>query len=400
MTIGMVVDNELMGDTRVLNEARALIRMGYIVKVLCLNFGTYPARQQVDGITVIRKTLKKKWKDRWFFFINLLPVYNWLWKKWIKSFLKLERVEILHAHDLYMAKPANRARKLYGIPLVIDLHENFPAAIEGYRWAMKFPHRIFTRPQVWRSKEFSYLNLTDGIVALSDHFQGDLIKQYPALKKKSWAVYPNVPDIEKFKGYAINNNLPGKQEYPVIFYFGGIAARRGVFTTFEALRILLRENIKVKLLLIGPVDKAEMPRFKSYLKDKDIEDYIIYHPWRDISELPSFIAASEICLSPIVKNAQHESGIANKVFQYMLFSRPVVVSDCRPQKTLVDKNKCGVSFESKNPDDLAEKIKYLLANPEESRAMGERGRKAILAEFNSNIKAEGLVQLYKELNYK
>jgi len=110
------------------------------------------------------------------------------------------------------------------------------------------------------------------------------------------------------------------------------------------------------LLLIGPVDKIEKEMFFEAISSPEIKNSIIHYEWKDISLLPSFISVSDICLSPIVKNDQHESGVANKIFQYMLFERPLIVSNCKPQSIIVEEEQCGVVFNSEDSVDLSEKI--------------------------------------------
>ncbi|MEA3504758.1 MAG: glycosyl transferase family 1, partial [Bacteroidota bacterium] len=61
MNIGMVVDNELNNDARVLNEAKTLVANGFNVYVLCFNFGDLPLREEKDGVKVIRVSKSIKW---------------------------------------------------------------------------------------------------------------------------------------------------------------------------------------------------------------------------------------------------------------------------------------------------------------------------------------------------
>jgi glycosyltransferase involved in cell wall biosynthesis len=94
------------------------------------------------------------------------------------------------------------------------------------------------------------------------------------------------------------------------------------------------------------------------------------------------IHASSICISPIEKNPQHDSGIANKVFQYMLFEKPVLVSNCTPQEDLIKSTDCGLVFESGNRKDFADKTLELYQNDSLRVSMGINGKKAILKTYN------------------
>jgi glycosyltransferase involved in cell wall biosynthesis len=166
----------------------------------------------------------------------------------------------------------------------------------------------------------------------------------------------------------------------------------------EAIKKLSENYNNIKLLLIGPVDSAEKDDFDEAVERLDLREGLIYFPWKDISQLPSYISISDVCVSPLVKNDQHESGVANKIFQYMYFKRPLVVSNCKPQADIVTENKCGVVFESENVNQLADKISLFLKNPALINEFGENGYKAILESYNTKMEGENLASLYKGLS--
>jgi glycosyltransferase involved in cell wall biosynthesis len=395
MKIGMILDNEFHNDARVQNEAKSLSEAGHQVFILCLNDHKSDRITNINGIKIIRTGKDSKWRNRYFFFANLIPCFHKFWKSATINFIKEFNIEMVHAHDLYMAKSAYFACSVSNIPFVIDLHENFPAAVYGYKWAVKFPNRLFTRPQKWNSFEQKYLPKANKIIVLSQAFKNQLIEKHPQLQPENIYIYSNVPDIDQLEKHQLDANILPQGNY--IFYFGGIAERRGIFTSIDALSILIKNGHKdLKLLLIGPVDKAENDRFQSAINNEELKNNIIFYPWKDISELPSYILASSICISPIVKNAQHESGVANKVFQYMLFEKPVIVSDCKPQVEIIEQSKAGLVFKSEDPNDLAEKIQYLFVNSALCSEMGRNGKDAVIKKYNRKEMGKNLVRMYEE----
>ena len=183
----------------------------------------------------------------------------------------------------------------------------------------------------------------------------------------------------------------------VLFYFGGISERRGIYTCFEAIKILYNDIPSIHLLLIGPVDGHEQSTFNKFMDDPILKERITHYQWKDISEFPSYTTASNICLSPIFRNEQHESGVANKVFQYMLFGKPLIVSDCAPQVEIVETENCGLVFKSNDALDLAAKIEFLYNHPQESIGMGMNGKKAVVEKYNLEKCGEKLKELYANL---
>ncbi len=398
MRIGMILDNEFTGDVRVENEVTTLLKKGHEVSVLCYNYGEKSDKNNFLEANIVRIFLPKSLRDKLRFFGHtFFDFYSLLWSVKISRFIKQHKIQILHVHDLYMAKPALIANKKHRLPIILDLHENYPAALRCYNWTKTTLGRMLISYSKWDKYEERYLSEVSKIIVLSDNFKNELINKYPQLINKI-TIYPNYPNVERLKSFEINKDIMDSKDYFVVFYFGGIAERRGIFTLFDSLKILLNESYKILLLLIGPVDKADSQKFYSHVNSEELKNNIKYYEWKDISLLPSYINISDVCVSPIIKNEQHESGVANKVFQYMLFGKPIIVSDCKPQLEVVNKEKCGLSFKSGDAIDLADKIKYLYNNRKECGVMGINGKKAVLEKYNAEIAGENLAKLYEEFN--
>jgi glycosyltransferase involved in cell wall biosynthesis len=346
---------------------------------------------------VTRIFIRKKVKNSLFALNSFVPAYDLWWQRHIHSFVDRENIRVLHVHDLYMAHAAHKALRQNPIPLVLDLHENFPAAVMTYKWANQIPYSWVARPTLWQKREQRYLGYAQKIIVLSESFRDQLLHRYPELTVSNFVIYPNVPSIEEFNSYHIDDTIFNKGNSLLLFYFGVIAERRGIFTSIEALRSLLMQGLDVKLLLIGRVDKDDQGKFQACLRDPLLQSSIIHFPWKDIQHLPSYVKISDICLSPIFRNPQHESGVANKIFQYMLFERPLLVSDCFPQKRIVEDEQCGLAFESENAEDLAEKVVQLLRDPERRKEMGKNGRQAVLRKYNLGIAGQNLLKMYQEV---
>ena len=101
-----------------------------------------------------------------------------------------------------------------------------------------------------------------------------------------------------------------------------------------------------------------------------------------------------MCLSPIIKNEQHESGVANKIFQYMLFEKPIIVSNCQPQVEIVKRHRCGLDFRSGDSNDLATKIESLINNPKLAAEMGKNGKNAVLSTYNTTAYTQDFEAFY------
>ena len=398
MKIGIIVDNELNSDIRVLREIGILKDQEFEIFVLCFGFfKTY--KDPVNQIQITRINIPKKLKDIIFFLLNSIPVYEWLWASWIKKLIIHNQLEILHVHDLYMARAAYKGIKKtkLKIPMILDLHENYPFTITTYNWTKGFFRRLISSPDEWKKKEREYLGYSDCIIVLSNNFRDELLKQYPELEKETFIVLPNVPDLSKPEYYtkSVMSN-PFRQGFPIIFYYGVIAERRGIFDALGVFTNLVKEGYPVNFLLIGPVDKKDHPLFTRFIGSNLIAGRIHYIPWIDAKEFPDYLRICDICLAPFHKNPQHESGVANKIYDYMLGGKPIIASDCKPQQNLIEKNNCGLIFH--NIPEFHDAIIKLLKDKSLREEMGENGKNAILREYNTEIIKENLILLYNKLS--
>ena len=396
MNIGIVVDNEFYNDIRVNNECK-IIATEHKLNILCFDFGIN--EYKIDTAYSFTKIkIKRKYKDIMYAIMNTVDLYSRFWAKHIQKFVLDNNIDILHVHDLYMSKAAHMALEGLAVKFVLDLHENYPIAVEGYKWMNKFPNSLIIKPNSWKKKEGEYLAYPDKIIVLSDWFKEKLTKKYDFLKESQFEIYPNIPNINEMLSYDIKPNiLDKKKDDFILFYFGGISKRRGIFVVFDAMRVLIKKYPNIKFLLIGPIDKNEKAEFMNVINSTVLKNNIIFYEWKDIQLLPSYILASDICLSPIEKNDQHESGIANKVYQYMLLERPVLVSDCKPQADLVAGEKAGLVHKWNSVDDFVEKIENLYNNPELRKQMGENGKKAILEKYSTNKFGVNILKAYKDI---
>lgn len=397
MRIGVVVDNELNDDKRVLKEIRILQEAGHQAAVLCFGFDNkeYPAP---GNFAVSRIRISKRLKNILFFLFNSIPAYEWMWSRKISTFISVNRIEALHVHDLYMSKAAAGGIKKAGrsIPIVLDLHENYPYAVRSYNWTKGLLRNLIARPLAWQHKEREYLGYASKIIVLSEDFRNTLTERYPSLEKERFVVFPNVPDL--LQTDSVSETAPGivpDSSRPVVLYFGVVAERRGIFDVLNVFEKLAGENHPSRFLIIGPVDKADRQRFFEIINSENLDNIVYYIPWIDLSELMVYLDISDICIAPFHKNPQHESGVANKVFDYMLGKKPLIVSDCKPQAEIVEKFKCGIVY--KNNEELKEAIETLSADPVLRKEMGENAYKAVTGHFNLELIKKELIRLYDEL---
>lgn len=377
MHIGVIVDNEFDNDHRVQKEVRMLKAEGHVVSVLCFDFGgDYNTYKDVN---VVRIRIRKKIKDVLVLLSTNFSFYESLWKRHISKFVKTYNIDAIHVHDLYLAKAGRQgiAKHSSYILMVLDLHENYPAAINSYRWATKGWRKFIVQPQKWYRKEEKYLLYADKLIVLSNAFKHNLVQRFPSLKNNPIAVHPNMPDIESFQNFEKEDyTVKFESTLPTLFYFGVVAKRRGIIDILPWIKSVLESGKKFHTLIIGPVDKADKSNFNNYLNTPILKQYTTYIPWENVKYLPAYLKKIEIGLAPFEVNAQHDSGVANKLFQYMYGEIPILATKSKAQKDLIEGANCGLLYDAE--EDFKNQLSLLIEDKNLRKELGRNGKKKLL----------------------
>jgi len=393
--IAVVVDNELHADVRVLNQLNFLIAKGYRVSVHCFDHGNNRdrCREKLPGAELHYFEKSLRWKNKLRALSAWLPWYALAWARRIEAFCAAAQPDLLHVHDLYMAGAIRR--KVLRIPVVLDLHENWPAAVQSYDWAAKWPNRWIVRPGRWRQLEAEYIARVDGLVVLSEVFKGELLRRVDMPDDKV-AVYPNVPNLDMFDEIQTHEpTLSSLLDKTVLCYFGVCARRRGVTLLAEVLE--KHPDPRLHLLLIGPLEKREEHELLPLINSLTKAGKMTWVPWISLHQLPAFMAVVDVGLSPIEPNEQHDSGVANKVFQYMYFEKPILVSASKAQAAIVAETDCGWVFEKFTQQSLRATLDLAIGQKSQWQAMGQRGKNAVLNRYNAGVQGQRITALYEKL---
>lgn len=393
MRIGIVLDNDLDSDHRVLKQIRQLVKNDHQVFVICFDFGN--TSQTYSNFTVSRIKIPRSLKNLLVLLNNRTFFYEYLWIQNISRFLLKYKIEALHCHDLYLSKPSKKGieKSKKTIPLTLDLHENYPYAINTYQWAIRGWRKYVVQPKKWFEKELEYLEYADNIITLSGWFANYLQKKYPSLKSKKFVVHPNLLEYDSFQKN--QNNTPETEfQSPLstLFYFGVIAKRRGIMEVIPWLEEALGRGLKFHLLLAGPTDNADQKELEELLKLPNLKNNFTYIPWIDITNLPYYLNKCDIGLAPFEVNPQHNSGVANKIYQYMYGKLAILATACKAQKELITDTECGYIYEDK--ESFLDYLRILLTNHESRKHAGANGHKKIIQLSEEKVD-EAFLELYK-----
>jgi len=403
MKICMVLNSYFPPDIRVEKEARALLSAGHKIYLLSLGKRGMSEKEVIGGIKVIRIfpseiifNIVKRYSVFGIFFIDLL------WKRNLSKVIKRYKIDIIHVHDLPMVKTAASISKKSNIPIIADLHENYPEAVRAWRkeklnWKSKI-FSLITPIWRWKRLERSVLQRMDRIITVVDEAKEHYVNDC-GIPSEKITVVMNAEDLDEFDNLEIDRSLVTKYENNfVISYIGGFGPHRGIDTAIKSMPQILKEIPDAKLLLVGGKGSEEYEKeLKKLCEELKIENNVEFPGWVDFSYVPSYIALSNVCLVPHHASGHTNTTIPHKLFQYMAMRKPVIVTDCKPLKRLVEECDCGIVVPSGDYNEMAEAVIRLYKDKEYARKLGENGRRAVEEKYNWENEAKKLCELYKRL---
>ena len=130
MKIGMLLEAPFPPDLRVENEMQTLVAAGHEIVLFCLKHDKdQPDEQFDDKIFLCRKYLSRKVFNKIRTTVLRFPFYARLWTRFVSEYNSLDAI---HVHDLPLARVGQKLARKSGIPFILDLHENYPAAIQTW----------------------------------------------------------------------------------------------------------------------------------------------------------------------------------------------------------------------------------------------------------------------------
>lgn len=340
-------------------ECKTLAENGYeVYYVVSSN-----ENKKIDNVNIVRLPYMKNRLCRIFF------------KIWVALFKALKvNAKVYHFHDpefIFMGL----ILKLFGKKVIYDVHEDVPAQILNKEWV---------GGKMWRrivSCIFNFIEKTsvksfDGVVAATP----EIGKKFP---KHKTTVIRNLP-ITKFINKA--NKIETEKEVPIVIYAGGITRIRGIKELVEAMGIL---DGKAQLKLLG---SWESDKYKQECENLYGWKYTKSYGCVKIDEVYKNMKSSDIGVVNFLPQENHIKALPNKPFEYMACNLPIVMSDFDYWKSMF--SECAVFVNPSNPQNIAEKLNYLIDNVEERNKMGLRGKELIEKEYSWEAESLKLVHIY------
>lgn len=394
MNILMLLEGEFKKDERVRREAITLVNHGHEVTVAY----TVPAKSNLEfeefkSIKLYRKKLP--WIIFKFSALALsVRVYFKFWYRFIREINRINEFDIIHVHDLPLAEVGIKTSRDINAKLILDFHENRPQIMRFYHHTNTFLGRILISLPKWDDYERYVIRNTDYLILVTPEAKLFYVSKYNLTQSKI-CVVPNYIKLGRFDKFKYDNNIIKQYANKfMVMYFGDTSLRRGTNDILEAANILKEYN-DIHFVIVGYNNKEQvkLEKKKETLKLDNVE-LTGYLP---IEKAVSYMKASKCGLSPIHRNIHHDTTYPNKIFQFMYYGKPVIVSNCPAQAKIIEKEKCGYVFKAGDICDLAGKILDLKMD-KEFDLKSKRAKQAARNSYNWEKAKKEFLGFYSSIN--
>jgi glycosyltransferase involved in cell wall biosynthesis len=206
--------------------------------------------------------------------------------------------------------------------------------------------------------------LADKILLDTEEHIKYFIVTFRISKKKFLKIFVGTDDNIFYPREEIEIN----RDYFLVNFHGKFIPLQGIEYIIKAAKILEKENIK--FIIIGSGQEYE--KIKIIANDLNLKN-IDWHNKVDYSELPDFIASTDICLGIFGNTDKTKRVIPNKVYEAASMAKPIITGDTSAIKELFTNRKNILLCRVADSEDLANKIMELKNNKELRKKIAVNG---------------------------
>jgi glycosyltransferase involved in cell wall biosynthesis len=359
-------------DPAVHKICRSLVKSGYTVRLLIWDRQHTLNKLDTYSYTVDTFNLKAPYDK-----LSVI-IYLPLWMMYVFFYLIKYHGDIIHACDMDTLIPSIITKRIKKTKLCYTIFDFY---------ADNLPTRIpsIIRKVIGNFEKFG-IKYTDALF-LVDEARYEQIKSNTKIQNLTYLY--NSPE-EVSKKYSVSTKNMDSGTDITIFYAGALTEDRGLKFVIKA----IEATSHVNLILAGIGDFSDQIEHMS----TDLKRKIRYMGWLHYEEVIRYTLDTDILFAfynPEIPNHRYAS--PNKLFEAMMCSKPIIVSDNNPMAIIVRTENCGLVISYGDVNSIRTAIITLKDDPQLRKRLGANGRKAYEQKYSWEIMEERLLNTYKKV---
>ncbi|MBK9170111.1 MAG: glycosyltransferase family 4 protein [Bryobacterales bacterium] len=366
--MAMVSFSPYPADPRPRRAAETLRGQGMTIDAICLQDGTGPARQNLDGLDIVRVPIRQRRGGKFAYAYQYSAFI--LIATWILALRVLRRrydlVYVNNMPDVLVV--CALVPKWLGAKVILDLHDPMPElmrTIFGFSeesWAVRII-RYFEKWSMARAD--LVLTVNEACKRIFGNRSCDPGKIGVVMNSPDELIFP----FREARSYA--RRSPGRPF--VMMYHGLLAQRNGLDLAIEALGIVRAAVPHIEFRIYGKKNDY-LDQVMEQVRSHGLDGCVRYMGFRRLEDLARDIEACDVGIIPNHRNAFTEINTPTRIFEYLALGKAVIaprtpgIEDYFGSEGLF-------FFEPGNAAELARTMEHVAANEDEATATAEDGQR-------------------------
>jgi colanic acid/amylovoran biosynthesis glycosyltransferase len=234
----------------------------------------------------------------------------------------------------------------------------------------------------------------DVIATISEYNKKYLLERYdkvPQLREKVEVIHCGIPT----EFFEYKNESKPDQGFRVVTVPSGFVESKGLSVLLKAIKVLLKNGKGVECLVIGG-ESGELNRRASYEEEAarlDISSAVRFTGVVPQAELHALYQNCHAFVLPcVVASNGKMDGIPVSLMEAMAVGLPVISTPISGIPELIEPDRTGLMAAPGDPLDLANKIEFLMDNPDAARRLASAARQKIEADFDVKKTSQELIR--------
>jgi glycosyltransferase involved in cell wall biosynthesis len=339
--------------------------------------GPHVERLEADGIRhVAVSSLTRSWT----------PVADLRALTALRAVFRRERPAIVHTHNPKSGVLGRVAARVARVPVVVNT-----------------VHGLYDQEALSRARRAVIARSERAAMRLSSHelFQSQedldraLRERMVPAARATWL--GNGVDLTRFDPARVDAGAVARLRTawvgsPVVGAVGRLVAEKGYPELFDAWRRVRSVHRDAVLVVVGPQEPGKDDALRPHEIRRARDDGVIFHGEGGGDEMAALYAAFDLFVL-----ASHREGVPRSAIEASAMRLPVVATDIRGCREVVDDGVTGRLVPVRDPAALSEAIGALLAERTAAAEMGAAGRDRALDRFDEAAVVERTLQVYRRL---
>jgi len=383
----IVVENlPLPFDRRVWQEANTLKDSGAEVSIICPQMKGYTTKYEVlNGIHIYRHPLPIEGSGAWGYLMEYSTALFWefvlSWKIYFRK--KFQVIHGCNPPDLIFL--VSLFFKPFGVTYIFDHHDINPELYIAKYNKKGFFYKFLLLVEKWTFKTAKYS------IATNESYKQIAIER-GGMKVQDVEVIRSGPKLDRLRLTDGNEKYKKGRKY-LIGYVGVIGEQEGIDLLLESAKYIVERRQDVQFGIVG--GGTEVEKLKDLTKSMGLDQYVDFYGRVDDETMIDVLNTADVCVNPDTPTEMNNLSTMNKIMEYMALKKPIVQYDLKEGR--YSAQEASLYADNTSTSDFAEKIIWLLNNPEERARMSTFGYNRVVNELSWEFESKKLIDFYKRV---